>query len=624
MSKSYQQKTLLQKRIDILIRLALVLGVVMILFFFVVKPMIKKDYYFDAGKDYTFNNLGGAAGTDNYDVAVFGNGLDAIGSAMGAAEVGAKTLLVCELKDIGEHFKDTLDINWAADVTPNGSSVSSDFFKNIRYKAGETSKIEAYINEIKTELSDYKNLTILYSASISKVSREHGRITGITLKTPEGEKGIDAKRYIDATWTGEILQECDVKYTLGYGDIGIDELFQPVKLNFMISGVDSLKVQELFIKQSSMVNFLLKSYKTSDDNIYVSGITAADQGNGNVVIDAINVGKIDISGEGNIKTAYEAAKKECENLYEFLKANIEELKNSKGITVAEAFSMVSPYNYSGKYHMTLSDVLTGKRYTDRISTASRPVTFTMDDGNRYVLCNPKTFYIPMGSIIPEGLDNVLMTGDKISASSLVKTSISTNASRAGTGYAAGIIAAYSISRDMDIPMLIEDRNLDTQQEIEKILRQMGIYMSDIKEEIPSVTENWSYPYAEKLINLGLLSGGITNDYKYDKEAKCKDIAYIILNGVARISDSAYNYKFDTSIRKYLTDAPLTKDAFSRILLELTGNTEIEADFYNRACELGLIDDTLEQKLKDSKVLKMSEVYYGSVALLQKLTGKVIK
>ncbi len=624
MNRLNQQKTVQQKRIDILVRLALVLGVVMILFFFVVKPMIKKDYYFEAGKDYKFDKLGEVAGKDSYDVAVLGNGLDAVASAIGAAEVGAKTLLVCDLQDIGDYFKGTLDISWAADVTPNGNSVSSDFFKKIRYKAGEASNIDAYIKEIKTELASQKNLSVIYSAPILKVTMDYGKINGITLKTPEGERSITAKRYIDATWSGEVIRECGVKHTLGYGDIGIDGLYQPVKLNFMISGVDSLKVQEFFSKQSSMVNYLLKSYKTSDNNIFISGITAADQGNGNIVIDAINVSKVDMSKEGSIVAAYTAAKKECGKLYEFLKANIDELKDSDGITVARNFSMVSPYNYNGKYHMTLSDVLTGKRYTDRISTASRPVTLTMDDGNRYVLCNPKTFYIPMGSIIPEGLDNALMTGDKISASSLVKTSINTNASRAGTGYAAGIIAAYSISRDMDIPMLIEDRNLDTQQEIEKILRQMGIYMSDVKEDVTSITGNWSYSYAEKLINQGLLSGGITNDYKYDKEAKCKDLAYIILNGVARMSDAAYNYKFDTIIRSYLTDKPLSKEAAAKIMLELTGHSEVESDYYNEARKLGLIDDTLDQKLNGREVLKLSEVYYGSVALLQKLTGRVIK
>lgn len=63
--------------------------------------------------------------------------------------------------------------------------------------------------------------------------------------------------------------------------------------------------------------------------------------------------------------------------------------------------------------------------------------------------------------------------------------------------------------------------MDTQAEVETVLRKKGIFMSDIKEDLTSLTGNWSYPYAEKLLNIGLLSGGITNDLKYNKKAASK-------------------------------------------------------------------------------------------------------
>ncbi len=623
--KTTRQKTTQQKRMDILVRLALILAAVMILFFFVVKPMLKKDYYFEAGEDYKFDNLGAGSHRDSFAVAVAGDGIDAVSSALGAARVGAKTLLIWQAPDFESAFKSTLDVNWAADYTPTGNSVSSDLFKELRYKSGEGSNLDNYISEIKKLVSEQKKLTVLFDAKINNVSLKEGKLTGLEVKTPSETRNIEADRYIDASRLGDLLLRCGTPYTRGYEDIGINGLYQPVQLNFTVAGVDYAKIQELLRKQSFLISYYIKEYTTGDRNIRISGLNAADQGNGKVVIQAVNVDNLDLSDEAKVKAAYEKAKKECQDFYIYIKANLDEFKASSEMTVAEEFVMPSPYHFKGRYTMTLSDVLTGKRYTDRISTASKPVTFTMDDGNRYVLCNPKTFYIPLGSIIPEGLDNVLMTGDKISASSLIQTAIGSNSSKTGNGYAAGIIAAYSISRDMEIPMLIEDRNLDTQEDIEKILRKMGIYMSDIKEDVKSITGNWSYIYAEKLINLGLLSGGITNDYKYTKEAREKDLAYIILNGVPRVNEAAYNYSFDAAVRKYITDEPLKKENFGRILLELTGKkAAVSGSYYEEACKLGLIDDTLQKQLKNSDVLLMSEVYYGSVKLLERLTGREIK
>jgi hypothetical protein len=165
--------------------------------------------------------------------------------------------------------------------------------------------------------------------------------------------------------------------------------------------------------------------------------------------------------------------------------------------------------------------------------------------------------------------------------------------------------------------------LDTQAEIERTLRKLGVYMSDIKEDIPSITGNWSFPYLEKLNNIGLLSAGITNDFKFDKDAKSEDFAYIILNGVSRVSKAAYNYDFDVKARKYLTKDPLTKEQFAKILLEFAEKTEIDKNYYSEACELGLIDETLQEKLKNKDVLRYAEVYYASVQFIEKETGKTM-
>jgi hypothetical protein len=624
MKKQSDGLSVRSKRIDILIRLGIALVVCLVIFFFALKPMMSKDYYFEAGSDYKFDNLNAGLDSNSYDVVIIGDGLDGVGAALGSARVGAKTLLVCSSKELGSDIQKTYDLNWSADTSPTGNVVSSDIFRQIRHKAGEGFNIENYKKAIKELIADEQNLTVIYDTRMVDAQYDNGNVISINLEAGQEKKSVKSKRYIDATKTGELLRKCSVPYTLGYSDIGMEGLYPPVKLNFVVNGIDYAQIDKMLKQQGTLINSLLKSYKTSDRNIRISGLNITDQGNSSVIIQSVTARNVNLSDNKQVEKAYSSASQECKDFYKFLKLNVDQFKNSTDMKVAEEFCAPSAYHFNGSYSLSLTDILIGKRFSDRISTASRPVTLTMEDGNRYLLCNPKTFYIPLRSLIPEGLNNVLMTGTKASYSSLVQTAVDSNSSIIGTGYAAGVIAAYSISKNIDMPQITGDQNLDTQAEVEKILRKLGMYMSDIKEEHTDLTDNWSFQYLAKLNNLGLLSAGITNDFKLDKEAKCEDLAYILLNGVIRTSRSAYNYNFDSQLRQYLNEDPLTRDMLARILLELGGKKYTGKDYYSEACNQGLIDKTLQSKLKNKKVLKYPEVYYASVKFIESYTGKTMK
>jgi len=613
-----------QKRIDILIRLVLVLSIAIAIFFFAIRPMISKDYYFDSTPEYNFNNLGLISDENSYDVTIIGDGLDGIGAAIGSARVGAKTLLVCSSKDLGNEIKKTFNLNWSPDTSPTGTNVSSDIFKEIRYKAGEGFNIDNYVKAINELVSDEKMLTVLYDAQLTTVTYDKGKVGGVNFKIGQDEKSIKSKTYIDATKNGDLLRKCNVPYSSGYSDIGIEGLYPPIKLSFMVTGIEYTVLEQMMKQQGTMINSLLKIYRTTDKNISISGLNITDQGDSKVIIQSITVGNVDISDDKQVEEAYSKATKECIDFYNYLKLNIDQFKNASGIKVADEFYKPSAYHFKGSYSLTLTDVLIGKRFSDRVSTATRPVTITLEDGNGYILCNPKIFYMPLRSLIPEGLNNVLMTGDKVSCSSLVQNVIGSNSSIIGTGYAAGIIAAYGISKNMEIPQIVEDYNLDVQLEIERTLRRLGIYMSDVKEEFSSLTDNWSYPYIEKLNNLGLLSAGVTNDFKLSKDTRSEDFAYILLNGIPRTLKSAYNYTFDITIRQHITSEPLTKDLFAKILFDINGMESTTQNYYSEACKQGLIDQTLQLKLKNKKVLQYPEVYYAAVQFIEKKTGKTLK
>ncbi|QNU67506.1 FAD-dependent oxidoreductase [Ruminiclostridium herbifermentans] len=623
MNKQSLPKSKRKKRIDLLIRLSIVMVIAIAIFIFAIKPMVNKDAYFNVNYD-TFDNLGNVIGDNNYNIAVIGDGLDGISAAIGAARVGAKTVLICPEKGLGDEIRKNYNVNWANDITPNGINVSADIFKEIRHNAEEGYNIEKFIEAIKKMVSDEKNITVLYEAKLTNAVYENGNVLSADFKVGQEYKTIKAERFIDATTDGELLKKCNVPYSTGYGDIGKESLYPPVTLSFIVSGVDYAALEETINKQGVYINRILESYKTSDKNISIAGLNISDQGDSRVIVQSVTVKNVNLSDAKELEEAYLKASKECTNLYEFLKLNFEEFKNSSDMKIANEFYKPSAYHFKGIYSLTLTDVLIGKRFSDRISAASRPVTLTLEDGNGYILCNPKTFYIPLRSLIPVGLNNVLMTGDKASYSPLVQMAVNSNSSLSGMGFSAGVVAAYSISKNMGISQIGEEQNMDVQLEIERTLRKLGVYMSDVKEEFTSLTDNWSFPYIEKLNNLGLLSAGITNDFRLEKDTKSEDLAYIILNGVPRVSESVYNYDFDVKVRQYITSEPLTKELFAKILLDLNGHGDLNSNYYQEACKQGLIDETLQQKLKSKDVLQFPEVYYAAAQYIEKKTGKTIR
>ena len=612
----------MDKKTDILIRIILILTIAIAVFFLAIKPMFfTKDYYFNTGSFSALEKLNSSEKDNEYDVAILGDSVEGIAAAIGAAQVGAKTLII-GLSDVGLYsaIQNTQNVNWQSDISSAGTAVSSELFKKIRYNSGEGTNIKNYSDTIKKLVEDQKLIHVIYGAKLKNADYKNNNIAQLVLMSEGIEKKITAKRYIDATKDGLLLQKCGVGFTSGYSQIGINNLYPPLKLNFTVSGVDFESIRKVITEQGVPLTRLLQDYYTSDNHITIQGFNISDQSNGNVVIEGITVMGIDYSNEKKMNEAYNMASAECKELYNFLRLNVEPFKNASGVTVASEFIRPSAYHFKGYYTLKLSDVLVSYDFSDRVSTVARPVEFTLEDKRTYVLCNPKLFYIPLRSMVPFGLENTLMVGDKIDVSPLVQPAISSYSSLITNGQSAGVIAAYSISKKMNFRQLALDYNRDAQIDIEKTLRETGIYMSDIDQQY-SFTQNWSYSSLEKLVNLGLLAAGVTNDFKLDKKANCDDLAYIILTGASRMSPEAYNLSFDTLVRKYIVKEPLTKEKFAEMLFEIYGKKAETADKYAEACKIGLIDDTLQKSLKNNNTLLMPDVYYSACKVLEQITGK---
>lgn len=610
MSKNNQKSdNKFDKKIDRMVRVVLILACVMTLFVFAIRPMFfSKDYYFEAGNYSFLQNMG----KEEYDIAIVGGSVEGASAAIGAAKVGAKVVILCEGPDLCPEIKNTLNPEWDSDSTNNGVEVSSDLFKQICYEAGENPTIGSYQNAIDKLITDNK-VKVMYNTRLSSTSVDKGIIKSVQVNIGGTTHGIYASTYIDATKDGILLKQCKVNSNSGYYDIELSNLFPPLKLNFMVSGVNYEDLKQMIQNQGVPLTLLLQNYHTDDLNVNVQGFNIYNQGENSVIIEGMTIFNVDYTDSKALDSAYNKAKKECSSLFEYLKLNVPQFNNAMLVEVAKEFIRPSAYHYESIATMPTSDIFEGDYMTGRLVTIAKPIAFTLEDGISYIIANPKYFFIPLQSIVPEGISNLAMVGDKVGVSSILQPAISNYSALSTIGNAAGVACAYSVSEGIYIDEIAKDTTM--QENLEKVLRKAGIYMTDIKAEY-SFREGWSYPYIKKLLDKGLLTAGVTNDFKLDKKANSEDFAYLLLNGVVRSKPDLYSFEFDSTIRQYLTKETLTKELFAQILLKLNKIKPDKGDLYSQAISNNLIDETLQKQLKSQSNLTMQEVYYAAAKYLE--------
>jgi hypothetical protein len=107
----------------------------------------------------------------------------------------------------------------------------------------------------------------------------------------------------------------------------------------------------------------------------------------------------------------------------------------------------------GEYLLTVEDVRAGKEFEDAAAVGSYPLDAHEpgDDKRTYILPEDQLrvpgYHIPLRSLIPRGMDNLLVAGRNLSADQLAMSSARVMTTCAMMGTAAGIAATTCIKKD---------------------------------------------------------------------------------------------------------------------------------------------------------------------------------
>jgi hypothetical protein len=551
---------------------------------------------------------------NNFDVIVVGGQVDGIVSAVSSAREGLSTLLLY-LEDEEEFdSKNTLNIGINPRTVASNDWIPDGIFKEIFRLNDNNFSFMEYQNNLEKLINKEKKLKVVRNANILSIEQIDANILQVEILKDDKEYSLVGKVYIDSTRKGEILKNIDTPSFTGGEDINQQGVFQPITLNFVVKDVNFSLVEEDLYSSDGGKPLLLQEYNSKHDKLFLkdlylrrltsNNVVNINENDGNEYADAIINGVVvynpSLFDAQELLETYKLAKEEIDHLFEYLKNNSEIFKNSTLGELAKNFQINEINHFKGEYVLTVSDILDNKDFSDKIAIGNNKIWGNGIKDRQYIIGNPEVYSIPVGCVIPKKAENVLMTGDKVSYTSLAATSASELPTDIALAEAVGLVAKYCIDTNITIGEMYREKDKHITP-IQNLIRERNIYLPEIQELADAIAmkktinkqvnldylHKWSYPDIKEAAELGLISGGEENTFVIKGEAVAEDLVNLLLNGIQRSNKKELTEGKKEKLIELGTNEPLSLEKVTEILA-VVYNFKSSKDTYTKLYENGYI------------------------------------
>lgn len=398
------------------------------------------------------------------DVLVCGGGPAGTGAAIGAARTGASTLLIERYGYLGgmataglvvPHFNPTL----------NGG-VNAQIIDRLRERAAWGAEFwrisfdpERW-KHVSEDLVLESGADLLFHTQVVAAIVESGVVRGAVVETKSGRFAILARAVVDCTGDADLAARAGADYVKGREG---DGLMQSMTTMFRMGGVDWVQ------RGPGQLRDLVEDAidRTGDDyrlpfefpwSIHLPNP-------GEVAVQLAHIRGVDGTDVRDLTRAEIDGRRQVTATSDFLIRSVPEFRNAYLIETAHQVGVRETRRVVGDYTITLDDVLSGRHFDDGIASVSFPIDIHESDDDRQrveeVGQAPRGAYdIPYRSLLPAGLQNLLVAGRCISGSYEAHASYRVKGPCMAMGQAAGAAAGLSAiggipPRDLPFPQLAE-------------------------------------------------------------------------------------------------------------------------------------------------------------------------
>ncbi|KIL41091.1 hypothetical protein SD70_09575 [Gordoniibacillus kamchatkensis] len=537
---------------------------------------------------------------DSYDLIVVGTDPEGIAAAVSGARNGLKTLLVDGrdrpilggLMTLG--WLNSIDMvtekNSLGQHEPLNKGLFSEWFKHIEGDSFDvTTAANAFYDMVKKE----PNIDLLLKAkSIEPVvapasgGNAASVVQGVKLTKADGsQQTVKAKAVIDATQDGDIAAAAGAPFTYGRADMGDPNAKMPVTLVFKLNNVTP-EVWEQIRKRLNGDNNPdtnatemsaagygdMKDYpSTNKDRVAMRGLNIGRQNDNSVLINALQIFHVDGLDPKQLQEAMEIGKAEIPHVVDYMKSKYPEFKNVELGGFAPELYVRETRHLEAEYRLNILDVAENRDQWDRIAFGSYPVDIQRLSYADYgtVVLNPVKFAVPFRSLVPLKVDGLLVVGRAAGYDSLPHGSARVIPVGMAEGEAAGAAVKTALDAGVTLRQLSASKELIGK--LQDGLNKQGMELKPFTIKPQPYMEHKEYAGLKAVLELGLVGGGYSNDFKLDEASNPKRMVNLV-GGARKMKPSAFPGDAGAAIAN-MADAdkkPLTLDQAAYTVVRALG------------------------------------------------------
>jgi hypothetical protein len=315
------------------------------------------------------------------------------------------------------------------------------------------------------EMLEEAGVEMLFHSWVAGVETEGRQIRSIIIENKSGRQAICPRYVIDCSGDADIAASAGVPFVNGRDE---DGAMQPATLYFRVGGVDNdalrrwMKNNRSLLKDSPSdeeidnreaiallgLNALVKAEIAAGnlDEEVAPRILMYELTNGQFSVNTSRMQNIDGTNAFDLTRAEIRLRKQVLQIHAFLKKYIGGFARSYIIDTGVQAGIRETRHIIGEYTLTEDDIFNSRAFDDGIACGTFAIDIHPPHGKEQIFTGSgkHVYEIPYRSLIPRGIDNLLVAGRPVSATHVASGSIRVMATCMAMGQGAGAAAAMLV------------------------------------------------------------------------------------------------------------------------------------------------------------------------------------